>query len=271
MKIRMLVVVKAYPVIDQESMNEAVCVAGLSVDERPPRWIRLFPLDFRGLNVARRFEKYDIIELNAKPSRKDNRPESLTPDLESIRVVDSVPIRNGSWRNRLDHLESAEVPSMCDLIKRQRLDHTSLGTFRPLKVLGLDVERQSATFSASQLGVLSQPSLLGDRIGDSDRVPLRPLPLKFKYRYLCGAADCGTHRQTIVDWELGALFMKLQKNGEPLVEIESKIRSKYLDEFAGSDRDLRLVVGTMKRYANFIVIGVTSPVAAKQEQSERLF
>jgi hypothetical protein len=56
MSLKVLPVVKAYPVIDPVSQTEAVCVAGISMDA-PHRWIRLFPLDYRGLIYASRFKK----------------------------------------------------------------------------------------------------------------------------------------------------------------------------------------------------------------------
>ena len=43
--------VKAYPVVDARTRSEAVCVAGVSATT-PRSWIRLFPLDFRGLETG---------------------------------------------------------------------------------------------------------------------------------------------------------------------------------------------------------------------------
>jgi hypothetical protein len=83
MSLKVLPVVKAYPVIDPVSQTEAVCVAGISM-EAPHRWIRLFPLDYRGLVYAQRFKKYEAIDLKASKSTKDSRPESFTPVLDSI-------------------------------------------------------------------------------------------------------------------------------------------------------------------------------------------
>lgn len=70
MSLKVLPVVKAYPVIDPVSQTEAVCVAGISMDA-PHHWIRLFPLDYRGLVYAQRFKKYEVIELDASKSRNE--------------------------------------------------------------------------------------------------------------------------------------------------------------------------------------------------------
>src|SRR6266700_3314182 len=100
MSLKVLPVVKAYPVIDPVSQTEAVCVAGISMN-KPHAWIRLFPLDYRGLLYVKRFKKYEVIELEAHKSTKDSRPESFTPVLDSIVVGDSIDTDNGTWRRRL--------------------------------------------------------------------------------------------------------------------------------------------------------------------------
>jgi hypothetical protein len=93
--LRILPVVKAYPVVDQVSFSEAVCVAGITV-EAPHRWIRLFPLDYRGLERAQQFRKYEITELDVVKSAKDSRPESYAPVLESIEIVEHISTDNGT-------------------------------------------------------------------------------------------------------------------------------------------------------------------------------
>ena len=85
MDLSLLPVIKAYPVIDPVSQTEAVCVAGISMAE-PHQWVRLFPLDYRGLIRAQKFKKYEVIDLTATKSTKDSRPESYTPVLDSITV-----------------------------------------------------------------------------------------------------------------------------------------------------------------------------------------
>jgi hypothetical protein len=98
---RILPVVKAYPVLDQVSFSEAVCVAGVTADA-PHRWVRLFPLDFRGLEMAQRFSKYAFIDLEAQKCKTDPRPESYTPVLDSCISPASTSTRTaarggGAW------------------------------------------------------------------------------------------------------------------------------------------------------------------------------
>jgi hypothetical protein len=129
MSLKVLPVVKAYPVIDPVSQTEAVCVAGISM-EVPRRWIRLFPLDYRGLVYARRFKKYEAIELEASKSTKDSRPESFTPVLDPIIVGEFIDTDNGTWRRRLPFFDAVEDQSMCEIQRRQKTERKSLGVFR---------------------------------------------------------------------------------------------------------------------------------------------
>jgi hypothetical protein len=108
--LKILPVVKAYPVIDPVSQTEAVCVAGISMDA-PHRWIRLFPLDYRGLMYAKRFKKYEVIDLvhlrghvadvganggslgSSRPGKRDDLPSTFMakrvgPDLSRLRQSD---------------------------------------------------------------------------------------------------------------------------------------------------------------------------------------
>ena len=63
-RIALYPLVKAYPVIDSRTRSEAVCVAGVSAT-KPRTWIRLFPLDFRGLETEQQFKKYQRLELDS--------------------------------------------------------------------------------------------------------------------------------------------------------------------------------------------------------------
>ncbi len=125
-----LPVVKAYPVVDQVSFSEAVCVAGIDMNQ-PHRWIRLFPLDFRGLARVQRFRKYQVISLEANSSPKDSRPESYAPVLDSIKVGEHTDTDHGTWRRRTPFFDAVEDESMCAIQRQQKAKRKSLGVFRP--------------------------------------------------------------------------------------------------------------------------------------------
>jgi hypothetical protein len=271
-RIKLLPVVKAYPVIDPVSQTEAVCVAGLTMEE-PYRWVRLFPLDFRGLARASRFRKYEVIELEANKSAKDSRPESLAPVLDSIQVAEPIDTDNGTWRRRMPYFDAVEDASMCEIQRRQRVDGKTLGVFRPKEVFDLKIGPAEKGFAESQRALLNQPSLFGDRAGDETRAALEPLPVKAKFLYRCSDPACGgQHDQSLIDWELGALHRSLAASGDDERTIHVKIRQKFFDQYCGPDYDTRFITGSMLRYpASFLILGLVHPKRAPRQQEASLF
>jgi hypothetical protein len=271
MSLKVLPVVKAYPVIDPVSQTEAVCVAGISM-ETPYRWIRLFPLDYRGLVYAQRFKKYEAIELKASKSTKDSRPESFTPVLDSIIVGELIGTDNGTWRRRLPFFDAVEDQSMCEIQRRQKTERKSLGVFRPLEVTDLKVTAAEEGFVEAQRALLNQPSLFGDRAGDDTRAALEPLPVKAKFAYRCSDPACPGHEQSLIDWELGALYRSLGGKGEDDATIHAKIRQKFFEQYCSDHYDTRFITGSMLRHpGSFLILGLVHPKRAARPQEASLF
>ncbi len=137
--------------------------------DEPHRWVRLFPLDYRGLVYAQRFKKNEVIEVDASKSQKDSRPESFTPVLDSITVGEFVDTDGGTWRRRLPFFDAIADESMCEIQRRQKTERKSLGVFRPMEVTDLKVTSAEKGFAESQRALLNQASLFGDRAGDDHR------------------------------------------------------------------------------------------------------
>jgi hypothetical protein len=275
---RILPVVKAYPVLDQVSFSEAVCVAGITADP-PYRWVRLFPLDFRGLALAQQFKKYAFIELDAAKSRKDSRPESHAPVLDTVRLSgEHLGTDNGTWRQRLPYFDGVMDDSMCEIQRRQQTERKSLGVFRPAEIYDLTVAEQEPGFAARQEAILRQGSLLGDRTGDQTRTPLEPLPIKARFKYRCSDSKCkGNHEQSLIDWELGAFVLRERKRGASGQELLDVTKARFLEEMCAPERDTRFIVGSMlSRPTSFLVLGLVwpkraSPKAPAGPQADSLF
>jgi hypothetical protein len=272
MRLKLLPVVKAYPVIDPVSQTEAVCVAGISMDA-PHRWIRLFPLDYRGLEYASRFKKYEVIELDARKSSKDSRPESFTPALDSIARGETISTDSGTWRRRLPFFDAVEVESMCEIQRRQKTERKTLGVFRPAEVMDLKITPAERGFAESQRALLNQASLFGDRAGDDTRAALDPLPVKAKFSYRCSDPACkGKHNQSFIDWELGALYRSLAKKGDDEAAIHAKIRGKFFEQYCGDRYDTRFITGSMLKHpGSFLILGLVHPKRATRPQEASLF
>jgi hypothetical protein len=271
MRLKLLAVVKAYPVIDPTSQTEAVCVAGISM-EAPHKWIRLFPLDYRGLQRASKFKKYEVIELDASKSSKDSRPESFSPVLDSIEVGKLISSDNATWRRRLPFFDAIEDESMCEIQRRQKAERKTLGVFRPAEVMDLKVTPAEKDFTDSQRALLNQASLFGDRAGDTTRAALEPLPVKAKFSYRCSDPACPKHDMSLIDWELGSLHRRLARAGDDEETIHAKIRTKFFDEYCGDDYDTRFITGSMLKHpGSFLILGLVHPKRAPRPQEASLF
>jgi hypothetical protein len=271
MRLKLLPVVKAYPVIDPVSQTEAVCVAGISMNE-PHSWIRLFPLDYRGLQRASKFKKYEVIELEANRSSKDSRPESFSPILDSIKVRESISTDGGTWRRRLPFFDAVEDESMCEIQHRQRTERKTLGVFRPAEVMDLKIRPAEKGFAESQRALLNQASLFGDRVGDDTRAALEPLPVKAKFSYRCSDPTCTKHEMSLIDWELGALYRSLAETGDDEETIHAKIRPKFFEQYCGDRYDTRFITGSMlSRPSSFLILGLVHPKSPARPQEASLF
>ena len=244
--------VKAYPALLSD-LDEAVCVAGLRTELlTPPAWVRLWPVPFRDLDDGQRFRKWQEITVSARRSTRDQRPESLVPDPDTIVV--SRTLSKGERRHMIDQMPDT---SMCGLIREQAECGTSLGIVRPREVIDVVVEeRDPEEVSTQQRRVeaaAAQQKLFGTSL-----TPLEVIPHRFLYRYRCWDPDCNTHHQGIIDWEISAAYRKWRKQ-YPTDFIE-RIRCKWLGELCGPERDTRFYVGNMHQHPrSFLVLGVYWP------------
>lgn len=241
--------------------GEVSCIAGL--DMKTSEWIRLYPVPFRTLEDAQKFRKYEPIRARVQRPRDDRRPESWRVDAESIEVIGHVLGPEHGWKARRPIVEPAIGDSMCDVRKAQKEKGTSLQMFRPKEVLDLIIEdaepdpekgKQAEDWAA-------QGSLLGSTDLQLQRKALEQIPFRFLYRYQCSADDCPGHRQSIVDWEIVALYRSVreQENWRDL------IRAKWLDQMCGTDKDTAFIVGNQHQYLDgFLILGVWWPPRSDQ-------
>jgi hypothetical protein len=99
-RVDVLVLVKATPQ-PSTRYGDTVCVAGVVLDDGPPRWIQLYPVPFRYLAADVQFKKYMKINVALREARGDLRPESAKIDVESIRCGEVVI----GWKQRAPYVE----------------------------------------------------------------------------------------------------------------------------------------------------------------------
>lgn len=152
--------------------------------------------------------------------------------------------------------------SMCEIQRQQATDGTSLGVFRPRRVLGLDIEKANvrAEKTAIARAWAAQGSLL-DSVGRGEQAhqlkALETIPWTFKLRYECDDPRCSTtHAQSIIDWEIAEFYRRVQHADD----WRARVQAKWLDELCAPDRDTALFVGNQHQHPrSFLILGVWWP------------
>ncbi|QDK82753.1 hypothetical protein EXU85_30755 [Spirosoma sp. KCTC 42546] len=262
-KTKVLITVKTYPAISS-TYEELVCTAGILENGE---WIRIYPIQFRKLDFAKQYAKYDWIEIDLVKNDKDFRPESYRPY-----SYDSVPDVVGhigtekQWIHRSDWILKNVYNDLSVLISEAKTKKTSLAMFKPSKIIGFDVTPCEREWDRAKLEALKQGNIFQER-NDKFEV-VRKLPYEFRYIF----EDCNGKRSKLLieDWEIGALYWNclIDANGNEDIALK-KVRDRYFDEFMAK-KELYLFLGTRyvehaKNYSNpFSIIGVYYPPKIQQ-------
>lgn len=255
-RMTVMITVKAAP-NPSERYGETVCVAGIRLDPEHGGWVRLYPVNFRELDDDSRFRKYDIVSLEATPSRGDPRSESWRPRMGTLVTERHL----AGWARRLPYVTDHVAESMCGLLAavREQPPARSLAAIRPARVSGLHIERHPGWTRDEQAKIdnyVNQLELPG--LARTPRTALEAPRFKGWYRYNCMAAHCPGHRQGIYDWEWVALQRRL--SGRDDAAATAALRERFLDQICAPDRDVLFFVGNQaKRQQTFMVLGAFYP------------
>ena len=264
---RILISVKTYPTLST-TYDELVCTAGFREDGS---WIRIYPVPYRKLKYADRYEKWQWIEIDIVRNTRDFRKESYRPaDLKKeIIVGDSIPtIKN--WKLRKDIALKNVYTNMSELIQEAKDENisTSLAVLKPKKVLDFIWEPCEREWDKKKLDAIIAKQAQGSLFDNEETKKLfkiaKKIPYKFSYVF---TTDDGKERTLMVeDWELGELFWKYDNE-----EIAcQKVKEKYFD-YMVNECDLHFFLGTTQKFHNvgpnpFIIIGLFYP--KKEDKSQ---
>lgn len=255
-----LPVVKAYPALSR-TYGEVSCVAGVEMVPDGPRWIRLYPVPFRALDDSQQFGKYQPLRVRVATHRGDRRPETRRPDRDSIEILGEPISTKDGWAMRRRFVEPLIAPSMCEILRRQKRDGTSLGVFRPKRVVDLLIEPADISDEKRRIARVwaAQPSLL-DGLGSDERThqlrELELIPWTFKYRYECHDSGCGSHTQSIIDWEIAQYYRNVRR----FSDWPERMKARWLAQLCAPDRDTAFFVGNQHQHlSSFLVLGVWWP------------
>lgn len=268
---KILLTVTTYP-LPSRSYDELVCTAGVREDGS---WVRIYPIPLSFLNGLKRSgqvqsTKYTWIELDLKQRTDDFRPESYSPvdyEFKDLLVGDRIPTTN-NWDLRKDFCLKDIYTNLTTLIEHSQAPRNkSLATFKPSRVLGLDIVEDEEDWKPVWQGLQQQMSLFGGEQEEA-RKKFPKVPYKFYYRF---ADDAGrVSRLMIEDWEIGQLYWNCLSNakGDQTVALE-KVRQRYETEFL-NEKDLHFFLGTTKEWHRrrspnpFVIIGVFYPKKESQ-------
>lgn len=260
-RMRVVVLVKAAPVLTSQ-LEETMCVAGIRTDGAGG-WVRLHPVPFRDLGDDEKFKKYQVVSADViRPKSGDRRPESWTPVQGTIALHEQLSTKN-SWARRRQLIDDVAAANTCDLIDMNGAGSgagiPSLAVVRPAAppklLIDARAEEQLEEWRRRAVGAAGLTSLFDDPA--QQRPEFEIVPWRFRYHYRCRRPSCSGHKQTIVDWEIVALWRRVRNRDD----WKEQMRLKFEDEL-WSGRDSALFVGNMEqRPWNFLVLGVFWPPA----------
>lgn len=274
---RIYIVVKTYPTISKE-YSELVCTAGIREDGS---WVRLYPVPFRKLSEYKKYRKYSWISANITRNRRDFRPETFRPDIDSI-IIDETKAADSAkpnWeeRKRIIFKNTKVYTNLKEIITKSQTkgDCTSLAIFKPTTIVDFTTEETTPNWDEDKLESLKKLSIQLPLFQTIEQTKnefkvVAKVPYKFKYVF---TDDVGKKASLMIeDWEIGMLYfncLKAAKGNKE--EALKKVREKYYGEF--TKKDLYFFLGTTLRHQMvsknpFIIIGVFAPPIRRYETKE---
>jgi hypothetical protein len=247
--LKVLVTVKTYPHPSQ-GYQELVCTAGVLEDGS---FVRLYPIDYRYRPYWEWFSKYDWVEVKAERNRRDPRPESYSPVLDSqIRTIGHVTT-HGNWAERTRYALAKGARAMCELDALPQ-NKCSLGIVRAGNVKDFLAEPVERDWPPKWRNLFEQRKLFGPK-----QKPLEKVPFKFSYVFECDAPGCKGHRKMIEDWEVFQLFRRMREEHRSEEVAVDKVKETFLGRVCATDRDTHFFVGTVLSHGAWIILGTFWP------------
>lgn len=246
MKIKALILCKTYPE-PSEGYIETTCVAAITPDKK---LIRLFPIPFRYMAKEQVFKKWQWIEVDTITPKKDSRIESHQVMNITSLVTHEFLDTSKNWLYRMQTIEGSKIyTSFDDLYADHQKTRMSLAFFKPLKIIGLEIEKDKPHWTEDEIAKLKGQSKqdtldLGDDMKKALNAPLlQKIPFKFRYIYEYeheGQIKQGKH--IIKDWEIGMLYLHCRSKYKD--DWQKYFRQKLEVEFLS--KDMLFLMGNMK-------------------------
>jgi len=249
MRLRVLIVAKTYPTPAKKGV-EVSCTQAIT---EQGEWVRLFPVPFRLLEGRQRFRKYEWVEVDARKTDRDDRPESYRIDPDTIKVLSGPLPTSDGWKERKAVVYPLRSESMEILEEALSRSCVSLGVVRPKVIDKLLIEETAPEWTSQQSAKLAQLSLFEE----APPTALEKIPFDFKYVFTCADSRCTGHSMRILDWEAAQSYRSWKKKYGP--GWEKKFREKY-ETWMMDKRDTHFFVGTHSRWRDrWMITGLFYP------------
>lgn len=242
-----LILAKAYPNPTPKSV-ESVCSAGIDSNGN---FVRLYPVPYRTLTPDKQYKKFQWIKVDITKSY-DHRSESYTPRIDTLELGEHIPSDN-NWAQRLEIIKPYIDSTLEEIDTKQQ----SLCIIKPYRIENLLIKNIPSEWPAKWKSIFNQ-------LGMGDQFPnLVKIPHKFSYKYFC-SQNCKGHEQQILDWEIGALYLKMVKQYGKKKALE-KVYQKYFLTICSPQRDQHLFLGTILRHPrDWNILGIFWPKKESQ-------
>lgn len=273
---QVLISVKTYP-LPSSKYGELVCTAGFLHDGK---WIRLYPIPFRGLPYDNRYSKYHWVTLDLVRNKSDFRPESYRPKfgIDKIKVGEKIDTgKNRDWAERKKYVLKEVFTSMNDIIRLAKSsEKKSLATLKPSQIIDFVIEEDQRDWKQQWQEQLLQYDLFDlDETGKGKkRDVVAKVPYKYSYKFL-SQGDTQPRKLMIEDWEIGMLYWHClrQCSGDER-QANRLVKQKYFDDFCVK-KDIYFFLGTTLRYHSvspnpFVIIGVFVPPKAEENSVKEI-
>ena len=189
-----IIIVKASPQLGDKH-GETVCTAGIT---RTGEWVRLFPIQFRTLEQAQQYARWDVVDYRWRAPKNDRRSESRRVEHDTLQVTGKLAVKD-----RFGLVDPMVKSSLND----ERAAGRSFAFIRP-SVRKFVIEPLEANLLAEEQRRFDAYAGQGNLFMKALH-PYRACPYKFSYEY--EFAD-GRRTGRCQDWETEATFFRWRQD-----------------------------------------------------------
>ena len=239
------IVGKTYPVPSPKYLD-TVCTGGITRDEK---WIRLYPVSYRYLEMRKQYKMYSWIKAKVKKNMRDHRSETHIVDEKSLSVIREVK----SWDERRKIILPLKVDCLEHLIEQNSKDwkSVSMGIFE-IEYIDFYWEKTPREWNARQKTYMSQMGLSFE----PHRQPVDKLPYNFKLHYKCkDNPKCKGHKQSLLLWEYGQAFRNFTEIYGSEENALKKMKEAFKEKIVNPKNEHYVLTGTLHKHPTTWVVG----------------